>query len=74
LKGVGEDRHRGEIARLIHAAGHGRHVGRAPVGVEGDGAEGVAEDVASKAELFTFLSGMCCIPIRTRHIAVRPLN
>jgi hypothetical protein len=46
LEGVGEDWHRGELARLVHLPGQLHDGGGTPVRVEGDGVEGVAEDVA----------------------------
>ena len=47
LQRVGQDRHRGEVAGLVHLPARARRRWTVrQLGVEGDGAEGVAEDVA----------------------------
>jgi hypothetical protein len=51
LEGVGEDGHRGEVAGVVHALSEQSGGGGAPGGLEGNGAEGVAEDVAEERGL-----------------------
>ena len=50
-KGVGQFRHPLEGTVIVDGLGEGFHFGDEPRGVEGDGAEGVAEDVTQKSDL-----------------------
>ena len=49
LKGIGEDGHGAEIARVVHLLRRVNGRRRARVGVEGHGAKGIAEDVAEES-------------------------
>jgi len=51
LESVGEDRHPVEGTLDVDAFGEGKDCGGEPGGVEGDGAEGVAKDVAEGSSL-----------------------
>jgi hypothetical protein len=54
LKSIGQNRHRREIARIVHLLGEGEDGGGEPGGIEADGAEGVAEDVTQQIHLDFF--------------------
>jgi hypothetical protein len=45
LKGIGKDGHSVKGSLVVDAIGEGKYGGSEPRGVEGDGAEGIAEDV-----------------------------
>ena len=45
LQGVREDRHRAEVAGVVHRPRDADGGGGLPAGIEGDGAEGIAKDV-----------------------------
>src|SRR5580700_872731 len=48
LKGISEDRHRGEVARIVHLLGKGEDGGSEPRRVESDGVEWIAEYAADE--------------------------
>src|SRR5205085_1485645 len=53
LQGIGQDWHRGEVARVVNLLREGDDGGGAPLGGEGDGAEGAIEEVAQQLTVTT---------------------
>lgn len=51
LKGIGEDCHRGEIARIVHLLGEGKRCRGGPGGIKGDGVQGVANNITKHRDL-----------------------
>src|SRR5262245_52841059 len=55
---IGQERHRGEVARLVNRAGQRRRVRSLPGGVGGEGAEWVTDDATEEVAEYLLSTGL----------------